>query len=450
MKARLICRAPGGKRLTFTLGDDEAVLGREPGLAATVPLDGVSRRHARITWDGRFHWLEDLGSTNGTFLNGQPARRERLRHLDVITLGKRADLVFAERDDEARSERLLGIVAASLRGVGAEGEIYEIPTGEVTLGRSSACNVELDSTAVSKLHARVDRRLTQLVLEDLGSSNGTFVNGVRTTTTLLHDGDVISLGGVVELHVRIELAEVTSASGARSRSDWLPVGTSPLARPQFGSEWRTRIEWSSGELRDVAALRGVAPGAARAGAHGHGTAPVPPAGTPASDEPQTRLGPAARALRAGAPAPVIPPPAPAPAAAAVPAPPRPAAMLAPPAPPAPPRAEAADPAVAPAGPGAIRELHLRGAGFDLCVTAPGAHQLGRALDSPLRVDHPTVSRRHARVILADDRSIAYLQHLGGANGTRLNGAAVDKLAPVRDGDRISVGEVELVVVFRRG
>lgn len=48
----------------------ELVLGREPGLVGTIDSDSVSRRHARLTWDGQDAFLEDLGSKNGTFLGG--------------------------------------------------------------------------------------------------------------------------------------------------------------------------------------------------------------------------------------------------------------------------------------------------------------------------------------------------------------------------------------------
>ena len=110
----------------------------------------------------------------------------------------------------------------------------------------------------------------------------------------------------------------------------------------------------------------------------------------------------------------------------------------------------AAPVPAVAKPSRIAEVRLVGEGFDLSLREPGAHELGRATDAPLRVNHPTVSRKHARVILADDRGIAYLQDAGGANGTRLNGKAIEKLAPLADGDRVGIGEVELKVVLKRG
>jgi S-DNA-T family DNA segregation ATPase FtsK/SpoIIIE len=88
-------------------------------------------------------------------------------------------------------------------------------------------------------------------------------------------------------------------------------------------------------------------------------------------------------------------------------------------------------------------------GYNLVVRDPGAHELGRSSDAPLRINDPTVSRKHARIILADDRAIAYLQDAGGANGTRLNGKPIERLAPIAEGDTVGVGEVELKVVFKR-
>jgi pSer/pThr/pTyr-binding forkhead associated (FHA) protein len=105
---------------------------------------------------------------------------------------------------------------------------------------------------------------------------------------------------------------------------------------------------------------------------------------------------------------------------------------------------------APAKATQILEVRLAAEGFNLSASETGAHELGRANEAALRVNHPTVSRKHARIILADDRSIAYLQDAGGANGTRLNGKAIDRLAPLADGDKVGVGEVDLVVTLRRG
>ena len=442
--AQALCRVRPGVTLTFALKSDEALVGRDSGLAVAIPLDGVSRQHARIHWDGRAYWLEDLKSTNGTLLNGQRIVRERLRHLDVITLGKTAELIFVLRAVRPGVVRQHGIVRASLAADSADAIPHEIVIGEVTLGRSPACNIVAESGAVSKVHARIERTVDRLVLKDLGSSNGTFVNGTKVMTALLSDGDVLLLGGVEPFRVRIEMGEVTSGSGIRRRvaGAELPEAEEP---PRFSTEWKTRFEWDSGEREAIASLRQewankptlkqpvVRPPAAAAPGSPQRRAPSPKTPTPP---------PAARP----APTPTTaatPPPGP-PAAAA-----DPAAAPAPSAEAAPDAATVVQPERAPAT-APIAEVRLVGSDYDLVVTRPGAHVLGRATDAPLRVKHATVSRAHARVIISEDRKTASLEHTGGANGTRLNGRAIDKAEPLSDGDEVGIGEVSLRVSLKRG
>jgi pSer/pThr/pTyr-binding forkhead associated (FHA) protein len=441
--AQVLCRVRSGVTLKFALKSDEALVGRDSGLPVAIPLDGVSRQHARIHWDGRAYWLEDLKSTNGTLLNGQRIVRERLRHLDVITLGKTAELIFVLRADAPGVVRQHGIVRAALVADSADAIPHELVVGEVTVGRSPACNIVAESGAVSKVHARIERTADRLVLKDLGSSNGTFVNGTKVMTALLSDGDVLLLGGVEPFRVRIEMGEVTSGSGVRRRvaPDELPEAEE---QPRFSTDWKTRFEWDSGEREAIASLRQewenkttqkqpvVKAPAAAPSASAPRRAPAPK--TP---PPPSAARPAAPPATAATPPPAAPVAGPAPAAA-----PAPMGEAAPEA------ATGVKPEMAPAA-APIAEVRLVGSDYDLVVTAPGAHVLGRAADAPLRVKHATVSRTHARVIISEDRKTASLEHAGGANGTRLNGRAIDKAEPLSDGDEIGIGEVTLKVSLKR-
>lgn len=74
------------------------------------------------------------------------------------------------------------------------------PLGEeVTIGRAPGCSVPLaDDTFVSQLHARIYVREGQPFVEDLGSTNGTFLNRARLTQTMpLHRGDRLQVGQTV-------------------------------------------------------------------------------------------------------------------------------------------------------------------------------------------------------------------------------------------------------------
>jgi len=78
-----------------------------------------------------------------------------------------------------------------------KGKTYD-PGEEVTVGRAPGCGVSLQDTTVSQLHARVFRRDGRLYVEDLGSTNGTFVNRVPVSAPVpLNRGDRLQVGGTV-------------------------------------------------------------------------------------------------------------------------------------------------------------------------------------------------------------------------------------------------------------
>lgn len=97
----------------------------------------------------------------------------------------------------------------------------------------------------------------------------------------------------------------------------------------------------------------------------------------------------------------------------------------------------------------IATARLTGPKGQFALTAPGRFELGRAKTVPFRVEDSTVSRRHAAVTLSDDRRRVFVEDLGAANGTRVNGVAVSGAQELRDGDVLEMGEVRLTVTFER-
>ncbi|HSD21342.1 MAG TPA: GGDEF domain-containing protein [Anaeromyxobacter sp.] len=89
----------------------EVVLGRDPGCVLRLPAEDVSRRHARVAPLDGGHLVEDLGSTNGTFVNGETITARRLASGDRIRVGPFVARYLAAGDEAARELEALAALA---------------------------------------------------------------------------------------------------------------------------------------------------------------------------------------------------------------------------------------------------------------------------------------------------------------------------------------------------
>jgi len=159
-------------------------IGSAPDNDLVLNFPMISGRHASFSLDGDRGLLEDVGSTNGTFVGSHEnrVRRAIISPRDVIYLGSfriPAQRLFtaAASDSEAAKDTL------------------EFSGNEMVLGRDASCDHVLDFPMISRRHARLRRANGQILLEDLGSGNGTFVNGRKITAPVaITQTDVISLG----------------------------------------------------------------------------------------------------------------------------------------------------------------------------------------------------------------------------------------------------------------
>jgi ABC-type multidrug transport system ATPase subunit/pSer/pThr/pTyr-binding forkhead associated (FHA) protein len=159
------------------------IIGRSADCDIALDQPGVSARHCRLTETASAVLLEDLGSTNGTFVNGvqitAPVRITRGHH---ITLGLSVLLPWPD-----------GIKAPA--GLAAERAV-RLGDTPITLGRDPKCDLVVLDPQVSRQHARLTRSGKGWQLEDLDSTNGTFLNNRRLARPkILSAGDSIGLGG---------------------------------------------------------------------------------------------------------------------------------------------------------------------------------------------------------------------------------------------------------------
>jgi len=210
----------------------QLTMGRSEGNDVMLSEGGVSRRHARFFIENDELWVEDLGSANGTFVDGERIHSpvclndkaqihigdcEIVVHLDKPT--KRDEntqpkaAVSPDWNDETIGPQKKAAALAKRRtaqarlvcvGAPADGKSFEL-LGTSVVGRMPDVEIQLEDTSISRRHAEVVVRADGSTwLTDLGSANGTLVNDEPISQpTLLSDGDVIHFG-TVEMHVQLE------------------------------------------------------------------------------------------------------------------------------------------------------------------------------------------------------------------------------------------------------
>lgn len=80
------------------------------------------------------------------------------------------------------------------RLVSGDGRQYAITMGSTTIGRGEQAQIRLPDVGISRVHVRIDFDGNQVLVTDLGSTNGTLVNGSRISTVSMAPGDMIQLG----------------------------------------------------------------------------------------------------------------------------------------------------------------------------------------------------------------------------------------------------------------
>ncbi len=88
MVAKLVMTSSNGERQEYPLTKETTTIGRKPGNDIQIDNLSVSGKHAQVITILEDSFLEDLGSTNGTYVNGKLIKKHALEHGDRITLGK--------------------------------------------------------------------------------------------------------------------------------------------------------------------------------------------------------------------------------------------------------------------------------------------------------------------------------------------------------------------------
>ncbi|MCB9438205.1 MAG: FHA domain-containing protein [Anaerolineales bacterium] len=208
--AKLIWENPeDGKLQEYILSEGALVsLGRSPDNEVYIPERTVSRHHATIAYRAGVFVISDPGSANGVFVNDLQIKPPQIYPLidgDVIRLYMPIVrfVTFMPVDTEqvpkgaATTPEQVRPRIVFTSGVLSGSEVV-IEKEAITLGRAitnATWEVSLPDHAVSRPHARIYGQGSQWYLEDLGSVNGTLVEGTYIhEPILLHDGIRVTMG----------------------------------------------------------------------------------------------------------------------------------------------------------------------------------------------------------------------------------------------------------------
>jgi len=216
--------------LAVTAGLPPKVIGLKPGTCVvgrsseadfSLKHVEISRQHCRFTWDGKHCTVEDLGSVRGTLVNGEKlAAPFTLQSGDKVGIGP-AIVEFGV--GEPPKIEVHDTLAAASHGAqmlvrGKPADQIEV-VGEITIGRDSGIDVWLNDPGVSRRHATVSKQPRGgVVVTDLNSTAGSFVNGHRFDTHALTIGDRLQIGPFCFQFDGHALNRVANAAGGTIRA----------------------------------------------------------------------------------------------------------------------------------------------------------------------------------------------------------------------------------------
>ncbi len=170
-------------------------IGSAPDNHLVIDDRSVSSLHARLITQDNKLFLKDNNSANGCFVNDQrvtqkeliPGDEVRIGDISLDILDPRESITQAALTDEQITANAKWVLVADSSWLA--GQEFEIPQQPATIGRGSQCDITIPGTHLSRQHAEVSIQGKKLLVRDLASANGTYINDERITEGVASPGD---------------------------------------------------------------------------------------------------------------------------------------------------------------------------------------------------------------------------------------------------------------------
>ena len=262
--ARLVSLTDGRE---YVIDDQPLVFGRDAAAHVVVGSDDASRRHAEVRPTAGGYVLVDR-SSNGTTVNGLPVEGSRvLARGDVIAIGRDEfrfsvepaelpgriteppkrptpnpqlnDTLFgvpAFKPPPAPAPAVQPLAALLVRSGALKGQRLLVRSPVANIGRADYNDVVVNDVSVSSAHAKLQQRDEVWILTDLGSTNGTFVDGEPALGEMpLGPGATIKLGAVRLMFEPLDAAAAPEPPPSRAETQQMPEPPSRQGEPAAGA-----------------------------------------------------------------------------------------------------------------------------------------------------------------------------------------------------------------------
>ena len=277
---------PNNEHPDVLIAPGDTAIGSAPDNAIVLTAPGIAPHHARLSVGERSTVLAAGEGGARIHVNARPVVEKAILRLgDVVSLDTIKFTLKPDRDDSISADVPGHVTPPPAAAVDAAGDtatrVRQLPArvvlrgvsgsyfgkivpvrGRLLIGRGSDCGLILDEPEMSRHHAAIENAGDGIYLRDLGSANGTFVNGVLVRDAVLHTDDQIAfdrnrfLLEAPSLPTRGDLESTPApAQGVNITQTMRAIDKQPVAPPAPPVEERNRndIWWLIGAAALIAA-----------------------------------------------------------------------------------------------------------------------------------------------------------------------------------------------------